>query len=422
VAAGGDRWAPGLAVPFRALAFALSALLGLLAGAAPAHALRSIPVTSGAVHVWQDQLPDDMTDAQVRFEAAHVDGTQKVSRQTAQRLRTVNPGFLVLHYRLGIGDGPVSFRIGDRWASDYARVRGHSSWFWREQGQRVLRTDSGWYLMNPTSGWRAYWARRVRLEAGLLDDDGVFADSLSVPQYLGASRFRPALAYFRGEAAWTSRVDSFMRYEEARLRGSLYFIPNAGSWITTRDRTDYSIPDGVMIEGFAEGGANDHYATGDWRLQMTRVLSLARLGRVVIAQSYLEPPDSVARGFVVASYLLTQGQHSFLNMDIGIHAQWFPEYGLALGSATDPLPADIDTLRDPSGLYVRHFTGGLAAANPDDQPHTLTLSHPGRLVVPVGGGELDAAADTSGWALAEHPVSGAVTVPAHGGAIVVAGS
>ena len=67
MAAGGDRWAPGLAVPFRALAFALSALLGLLAGAAPAHALRSIPVTSGAVHVWQDQLPDSMTDAQVRF-------------------------------------------------------------------------------------------------------------------------------------------------------------------------------------------------------------------------------------------------------------------------------------------------------------------------------------------------------------------
>src|SRR5438270_134837 len=150
----------------------------LLSFPASASAQRPIPNTDGTVHVWDDQLPDSMTPAQIRFVARHVDGTQKVSLRTARRLRAFNPGFLVLHYRLGIGDGPVPFRIGPRWASDYARVRGHSSWFWREQGQRVLRTDSGWYLMNPTSGWRAYWARRVRLEAGLLDDDGVFADSL----------------------------------------------------------------------------------------------------------------------------------------------------------------------------------------------------------------------------------------------------
>ena len=40
----------------------------------------------------------------------------------ARRLRAINPSFLVLHYRLGIGDGPVPFRIGDRWASDYGYV------------------------------------------------------------------------------------------------------------------------------------------------------------------------------------------------------------------------------------------------------------------------------------------------------------
>lgn len=49
-------------------------------------------------------------------------------------------------------------------------------------------------------------------------------------------------------------------------------IPNAGSWITTRDRTDYSIPDGVMIEGFAEAGPTSFYAHPDWRLQMNRIL------------------------------------------------------------------------------------------------------------------------------------------------------
>jgi uncharacterized membrane protein (UPF0136 family) len=402
--------------------------IALLFGAAPltspaaAAALRPIPDTSAGVYVWQDQLPDGMTDAQVRFEAQHVSGTQKVSRETATRLRSIDPNFLVLHYRLGIGDGPVPFRIGAHWASDYARVKHHASWFWRYHGRRVFQRQSHWYVMNPDTGWRAYWARRVLYEAALLGDDGVFADSLSVPQYLGASGFSPPLAYFDGEAAWTRRIDDFMRYEEDRLRGRLYFIPNAGSWITTRDQTDYSIPDGVMIEGFAEAGAHDFYAPDDWRLQINRVLGLAGLGRVVMAQSYLASADLAARGFVLASYLLTQGAHSFLNMDIGISAQWFPEYGLDLGHARDPLPADVAALRDTSGVYVRRFERGFVAVNPDASSHTLALDAPGRLIEPVGGGGLDAAADTSGWSLREHPISGSLALPAHSGAIVLTGS
>src|SRR4051794_11355744 len=148
--------------------------------------LRAVPDPTGAVHVWNDQLPDSMSDAQVAFVARHVDGTQKVSLQTARRLRGFNSRFLVLHYRLGIGDGPVPFRIGARWASDYASVRRHDSWFWHVNGRRVLQRQWDWYMMNPDSDWRGYWARRVLFEARLLGDDGVFADSLSVPQYLGA--------------------------------------------------------------------------------------------------------------------------------------------------------------------------------------------------------------------------------------------
>ncbi len=66
---------------------ALAAGAASVALAAPggASALRTIPDTTGVIHVWQDQLPDSMTPAQVRFVAGHVDGTQKVSLQTAER-------------------------------------------------------------------------------------------------------------------------------------------------------------------------------------------------------------------------------------------------------------------------------------------------------------------------------------------------
>ena len=388
-------------------------LAGLLGLPCSASALRQIPDTSGAIHVWNDQLPDTMTPAQIRFVASHVDGTQKVSQQTAGALRSHNSDFLVLHYRLGIGDGPLPFRIGNRWASDYGSVRHHQSWFWHQHGRRVLNKPSDWYLMNPDSGWRAYWARRVVYEAHLLADDGVFADSLSVPQYLGADNFSPPLQYFVGERAWTRRIDSFMRYQEGRLHGRLWFIPNAGSWITTRDRTDYSIPDGVMIEGFAEPGGGGWYATSDWLLQMNRALSLTRRGHILIAQTYPRAGDVQARMFALGSYLLTKGRHSFINLDIGITPQWFPEYGLRLGRAVDRLPVRIGALRSASGLYVRRFAHGIVVVNPGETAARYAL--PGRLaqVTPHGGGALPPNARTPGWGLSRRGVAGSVTLGGH---------
>jgi hypothetical protein len=387
-----------------------------LAWPAAALALRPIPNTGDAVHVWNDQLPDSMTDAQVRFVATHVDGTQKVSLQTARRLRALDPGFLVLHYRLGIGDGPVPFRIGDRWASDYGYVKNHESWFWQQDGHRVLNTQSNWYVMNPDSGWRSYWAANILRGASVLGDDGVFADSLSVPQYLGPDNFSPPFRFFVGEAAWTARIDRFMRYEEARLHGRLWLIPNAGSWITTRDRTDYAIPDGVMIEGFAEGDASTFYALSDWQLEMNRVLGLVRRGKVILAQSYLGAGDMTARGFVLGSYLLVKGTHTFVNMWIGQEPQWFPEYGVDLGPALGPPPVDIDALRVAGGLYERAYARGGVAVNPGGQSRWLAFHQPVRLVHPVGGGRLDAAAGTRGWGLRTQRVS-AIRVPAHGGVV-----
>jgi hypothetical protein len=146
-----------------------------------------------------------------------------------------------------------------------------------------------------------YWVRRMVREARAGRMDGVFADSLSVPHYLGAESFDPPLTYFEGEAAWTRRVNSFMRYAKRRLRGRLRFVPNAGSMITTRDRTDYAIPDGVMVEGCAQAGPDAGYAPVDWALQQNRILRIVRRGRIVICQSYLGPEHLDARGFVLAS-------------------------------------------------------------------------------------------------------------------------
>jgi hypothetical protein len=381
--------------------------------------LRPLPDTSNGVHVWNDQFTNGMTDAQVRFVARHEDGTQKIGPRDAARLRRHNPRFQVLHYRLGIGAGPVVFRVGERWLTDFDRVTRHENWFFHLDGRRVRQTQWNWYLMNPSSGWRRYWVRSVLREARAGHMDGVFADSLSVPHYLGAESFDPPLTYFRGEAAWTRRVNSFMRYAKRRLRGRLRFVPNAGSLITTRDRTDYAIPDGVMVEGCAQGGPDAGYAPVDWVLQLDRILRIVRRGRIVICQSYLGPEHLDARGFVLASYLLFKGRRSFVNMETGLEPEWFPEYDVPIGRPAAKPPKRIAALRTPGGVYARRFTRGWALANPGERAATYRFAGTRYLVRPSGGGMLPANASTAGWRLDYEPVSGSLTLPARGGAVLL---
>src|SRR5205807_8680836 len=115
--------------------------------------------------------------------------------------------------------------------------------------------------------------------------------------------------------------------------------------------------------------------------------------------------------------LLVKGSHTFLNMWIGAEAQWFPEYGVDLGPAAGPLPASVEALRRPNGLYVRRYARGMVVINPGSRYLRLGLDVPMRLVRPVGGGALDSAADTRGWGLRLQPVTGAVTIPGHGGTV-----
>jgi hypothetical protein len=398
---------------------ALTALLALALTAPASAKPRPIPDTSARIRVWNDQYSLPLTSAQVEFLARANAGTQKIPPAEADRLRRVNPGFLVLHYRLGIGSGPVPFLICGQWRSDYAaNVAKRDAWFFELGGRRTRHTQFDWWVMDPDSGWRKYWASRVRSEVRCNGDDGVFADSTSPPQYLGPDNFSPPFEFFVGERAWEQRITRFLRYERSRLRGVAYLVPNAGSLVTTRDRTDYSVADGVMIEGFAFSSADSPYAPVDWALQMDRALRLVRLNRIVIGQSYVRPGDLRARGFALASYLLVKGRRTFLNLESS-GAEWYPEYALDLGRARTAPPRSMAALRDRGGAYVRRYARGVAVVNPGDAPVRYAFAGASRLVRPRGGGDVPADADVSAWGLDSSPVSGSVTVPAHSGLVLL---
>lgn len=226
--------------------------------------------------------------------------------------------------------------------------------------------------------------------------DGAFLDSVSVPNALGPDQFSPPLpALVRG-------------------RLGLPVIANAGSWVTTRDRTDYSGADGVMIEDFATG-----LAPADWALDLDRALGLVRKGRVVIAQSYPAAGDVDARLFDLASYLLIKGGRTYVNLEVASSPEWFPEYGVELGPAQAPPPQRVEQLAQ-QGVYARRYGHGLAVVNPGDTPATYRPDRTYRRVAPVGGGVVPPdGVPPASWRLTLKPVRGAIELGPRRAAILL---
>jgi len=227
--------------------------------------VRSWPDTTSKIAVFNDQIDTRyLTEAQFQFAATHYVGSQKLLRDATRHLRQYNPNFLVLHYRLGqaLGHSEPSVTCqpttnyhsiinGDEWVQEWpgdANVQ--ENWFFH-YGSRVFHCDWGHYLAElDDPRWREWWSTEIISQLQNNENDGLFADSYSVPNYIGG--YAPALppVNVAFESAWATREYSFTDYIRAQFAGRWKWIPNVGMYITTRDPSDYSNVDGLMIEGF----------------------------------------------------------------------------------------------------------------------------------------------------------------------------
>ena len=395
------------------------------------------PDAARGVHVFSDQLPSGMSEEQWEFSATHYVGTQKMLRADADRLRAISPGFIVLHYRLGLGLG---YRVsgsgcqptgdwlaiieGNDWVREYPDTV-QESWFYHypEGGTSlVYNCDWGWYLMNlEDSSWRSYWHGEVLRQVQANDDDGVFMDSLSVPNYLGYDHYDPNLPAVDEtfENAWSNSITSWLSWLQTQPVGSYYIIPNVGNWITSRDQTDYSPADGVMVEGFAMDFDGSPYPYSDWQLQMNRVLGLVVQDKVIIGQSVVGGDHE--RMFALGTYLLIKGSRTFLNIIQGEAPEWYPEYDIPIGAPTQSAGSNIDNLYDSANqVYRRTFDNGFILVNAQDSTGTtVTVNLGGTYYLPrtSGGGTVPTSGMPTG--AVTYQATTRVTLPPYSAAVLL---
>ena len=347
-----------------------------------------------SVRVWDDQLASNLTPAQLRFVATHEAGAQKLPRSQILALKKINPSFKVLQYRLAIGLGRhTQILDGDRWVNEWP-TSPQEQWFTHIAGHREYMQQWGWYLTNPDNpSWRRFFATQLKRQIADTGAWGAFLDSASVPNEFGGSAWQPPLKDLDPpfEHAWSKKLERWLPYVQRRIGKPV--VANVGSWVTTRDTTDYSRIAGVMLEGWAT-----NLAPGDWRLEQQRAWSLARRGRIVIAQSY--PQSAQERMFDVASLLLVQETHTYVNLQTSQQAEWWPEYDLALGA-----PTAVATY---GAVAQRAFQHGRVFVNPSDSSQQVIYS--GRMVDPHGGGLVDANGNTDAG-IATHPVTSFTLAP-----------
>jgi len=395
---------------------------------------RSWPETTNGIFIFNDQIDTrTLSEAQFQFAATHYVGAQKLLRDAARHLRQYNSNFLVLHYRLGQALGHstpsgdcqpttnyLAIIVGNDWVQEWpgdANVQ--ENWFFHWNDSRVFQCEWGNYLMELNdAGWRAWWSAQVIQQLQANENDGVFADSYSVANYLGP--WNPSLPAIDAtlESAWATRERDFSDYIRAQFAGRWKWIPNIGAYITTRDPSDYSGVDGAMIEAFAEWGSENYFDDLDWELQINRILALVAADRILIAQTYPNEGNVDERLFILGSYLLVKGRYTYINLETSMNPEWFPEYAIDLGAPTDALPASISAYLHPTwNVYVRRYAKGMVLVNPTTTARAINLGATYYRAVPSGGGEVPASGNAPG-SLSYTAIS-SLTLDAHRAAILL---
>jgi putative glycosyl hydrolase-like family 15 (GHL15) protein len=243
-------------------------------------------------------------------------------------------------------------------------------------------------------GWDGVWADNVVR--------GRFDETWSAPPVNPRTRAAYAVdEYRRDMLAALRRV-----HDRLHDAGKLLLANHSGAWRSFEDdaalRDQVLAVDGVEIEDFAYTFSGAPQPEADW-LRQLRYLAFANAHGVLTwvegGHGALMEPDK--REYVLASYLLTRAGRSVVG-DLNAAKTWWPALATDLGDARGTFTCVDGATRCPAPgrVFARDFARARVLVNPGDAPRR----------VPVAG---------TYRGLDGEPIGDAVTLPAHGGRVLV---
>lgn len=172
--------------------------------------------------------------------------------------------------------------------ADWATVDANEAWFLHDSGgNRIYRTASGWWLMDPANaGWRAHYIDQINTAIAAGGYDGVFADDCwnEVSDY--QSSFDRTIQA-ADVASWHADMVAFVAYVKANISSGKLVIVNNDEWYSSDYVTE---ADGEMLEGFIHPDwkvASDHSdrPTALQVAQIDKLVTDTAAGKIVLCQS-----------------------------------------------------------------------------------------------------------------------------------------
>jgi hypothetical protein len=375
----------------------------------------SFPVTNNGIYLLSDQLSDlqDYSTQLTHFIATHFVGTEKLTADQNAPFVAVNPNWVLLNYRLATSSGPVEYILNNgQWGSDWSMVNSNEDWFMHNptDGTRDYNSTFNWYLNDISNpAFDQYFVNSTIQSMQATGAVALMADSFeagvggfwfteSDPRFAGTNAGNPA-DWPNGDT-WLNQMQAYVSYVQQQFAATpqqFLFIPNVGSLDTSWETFDYNQLDGGFLEDFGmQGPGYLNSNTSDWILGMNRALPMSAAGKVLIMQPYLEnAPNSTLgleqRGYDLGTYLLLQGNHTYLNVGGGggspTDAFYYPEDTINIGAPLSPTATNVSQYAW-DGVYRRDFQNGIVLVNPTSSTVTISLPQNYQLASFNGGGAL----------------------------------
>lgn len=369
-----------------------------------------------------------LTDAQIKFLVAHFDVImvkgwlgKKAVDKVKNIAKSLNKDFEIIQYTNGMFD--LAYKPSDEKA--YA----HNS-----KGNRIKETEyaQGWYLMDLCSGeWREYFVEKAKERINQYGIDGIFVDDMGMVSGLsGVKRIDSMPGHFVGNS-WRQYTDDewyqcgydFLDHVKKKLGDKIVVFNGLYHRPPQYDTTLLEVTDGGMREGFILTGKYDRFLDeAGWRKLLNQIIKdINKYNKRLSAASRMQiaNPTVDDRMFCFTSYLLINkpGNVSYSSPKYPDGLYYFPEMDVDIGLPTEEA-SSIDGYYDTEKrLYIRKYSKGLVAVNPNAESRKITLERPYYLVIPQGGGKIKENGTYDGRL--DYKKVSEVTVPAQTGIILL---